>query len=52
MISNSEDDWGYALYHVFPTHDVREHELSENCWCTPKPDPEDSRIFLHNLTLH
>ncbi len=46
------DDWGYAGYHVYPTHDVREHELSEDCWCKPVRDEEDPRMLVHNLTLH
>ena len=32
--------------HVYPVDDLREHELSEACWC--RPTKTDDGIFCHN----
>lgn len=34
--------------HAVPLGDYREHEASSNCWCKPRPDEEEPRVFIHN----
>lgn len=34
--------------HVMPIGDYREHESSRKCWCSPTPDDEDPRIWIHH----
>lgn len=34
--------------HVFPPDDLREHELSIDCWCHPEYDDEIGVIVLHH----
>lgn len=31
---------------VFPLNDLREHDLSENCWC--KPTLTEDGVLVHN----
>jgi len=35
-------------YHLTPTDDLRDHELSPECWCHPTEDEEDPRCWIHN----
>lgn len=41
----SEGSW-----HVIPLDDLKEHVVSEHCWCEPEVDldHEDDLIFTHN----
>ena len=42
-------DSNLAGLHVVPINDLREHELSGACWCSPKLDDEGSEpIWIHN----
>ena len=34
-------------YHVVPVNDLREHELTPECWCKPTPD-EEYDLFAHH----
>jgi hypothetical protein len=34
--------------HVMPLQDLREHEESDKCWCSPEIDPEWPMIVVHN----
>ena len=37
------------ICHVIPEKDIREHECSEECWCSPLVDEEDGYIvYSHN----
>lgn len=33
--------------HVIPCNDLKEHECSRHCWCTPAIDEEDE-LVIHN----
>jgi len=35
-----------ARYHIVPINDLREHELSPECWCRPVPD-EEHDVWVH-----
>ena len=35
----------YGEYHVVPLGDLKEHELSEACWCEPD---EDDGVWVHH----
>lgn len=34
--------------HVMPNFG-RPHEDSTACWCTPRPDPESFRVWIHEV---
>jgi hypothetical protein len=34
--------------HVMPTHDIKQHEESLECWCCPKRDVEQANLVVHN----
>jgi hypothetical protein len=34
--------------HVYPLKDLREHEMSPDCWCKPTQDEEFTEIWIHN----
>jgi len=34
--------------HVVPLGDLREHESSKDCWCSPTQDDEWSEVWVHN----
>lgn len=34
-------------YHVVPVNDLREHELTPECWCKPTPD-EEHDVWTHH----
>lgn len=35
----------YQPYHVYPVNDLKEHEISDRCWC----DPElIEGVWVHN----
>lgn len=34
--------------HVVPENDLREHEISERCWCRPQRDDEAPNVIVHN----
>lgn len=34
--------------HVVPNNDLREHETSQDCWCRPVVDQQESGVWLHN----
>lgn len=36
-----------GVIHVYPLFG-REHEATVNCWCQPKPLPDEPRVFLHH----
>jgi hypothetical protein len=36
------------MFHVVPVNDLREHELSEDCWCIPIADEEEPSVLVHN----
>jgi hypothetical protein len=38
-------DGGIGPYHVYPLDDLREHELSLDCWCKPY---DDEGVIVHN----
>lgn len=42
------DESGAAV-HVCPSFGV-DHALSKDCWCGPRPDEVDSRIFVHTAS--
>lgn len=33
-------------WHVYPTGDLKEHELSEDCWC--RPEVTEEGVVVHN----
>lgn len=35
------------MYHVVPVNDLKEHELSVDCWCNPKRDEEEPEVIVH-----
>ena len=35
------------MLHVYPLEDLREHEITTQCWCHPEVD-EDDEICVHN----
>lgn len=35
------------MVHVYPLNDLREHEMSKECWCRPDVD-EDDGVCVHN----
>lgn len=41
--------WGVyetdSLPHVVPHHDLREHSISDECWCAPT---EDEGVMVHH----
>jgi hypothetical protein len=39
---------GIAVIHVIPMRDLRDHLQGSDCWCNPKPSPNESRIVVHN----
>lgn len=46
-------DWGCYIgdshfVHVMPEDDLREHDISESCWCAPRPDVEEEFVMVHN----
>lgn len=34
-------------YYIVPVNDLREHELTPECWCKPTPD-EEHDVFTHH----
>jgi hypothetical protein len=34
--------------HVVPLDDLREHEASSRCWCTPAEDDQECAVLNHN----
>ena len=34
--------------HVVPTNDLREHESSVSCWCSPTPDESEPNVYIHH----
>lgn len=36
------------LFHVVPIADLRDHELSLDCWCKPYVDEEEESLIIHN----
>jgi hypothetical protein len=34
--------------HTMPVGDLREHEASRACWCHPKQDEDEIRLWIHN----
>jgi len=34
--------------HVMPINDIKEHEESITCWCSPKRDTEEPEVIIHN----
>lgn len=46
-MENIKHGWR-AEVHVYPTLDLKEHVLSEDCWCTPTQDDENPNIIIHN----
>ena len=39
---------GFDDFHVCPIGDLREHRVSDDCWCSPTPDAEASNVFIHH----
>lgn len=37
----------FKRYHVVPIDDIREHDLTPECWCGPTPDDEHD-VFVHH----
>lgn len=35
-------------YHVVPINDLKEHDLSSDCWCRPGTDGDYENIYIHN----
>lgn len=35
-------------HHVYPVDDLREHNLSPECWCRPTRDEEHPGVWIHN----
>jgi hypothetical protein len=40
--------WQVKRRHVVPLYDLREHEISADCWCRPRKDDEDDGVFIHH----
>ena len=36
------------MLHVVPVDDLREHELTIDCWCNPEEDDEEPTVIIHN----
>ena len=34
------------MLHVYPLNDLREHEMSKECWC--RPDVDEDGVCVHN----
>ena len=35
-------------WHVYPLHDLREHDTDGGCWCHPTEDEDTPGLFLHH----
>lgn len=35
-------------WHIVPVGDLRDHEQSPDCWCTPDEHPEEPDVWVHN----
>jgi hypothetical protein len=40
---------GYSVSHVIPSGDLYDHEMSDDCWCQPEMDDEDSVATHHSF---
>jgi hypothetical protein len=39
--------------HLIPPDDVREHEISEECWCCPEEDEDGAIVhYPEHRTIH
>lgn len=36
------------MTHVIPLGDLREHDSTPQCWCTPTEDDETPGLWLHH----
>lgn len=36
------------MIHVAPVDDLREHQMSLQCWCCPRRDDEEPDLVIHN----
>lgn len=36
------------LIHTIPLGDFREHQESVTCWCHPRQDEAEPRVWIHN----
>ena len=34
--------------HVYPVHDLREHDMARTCFCQPTPDTEEANLWIHH----
>jgi len=34
--------------HITPTHDLRDHVMSPDCWCGPTQDDVDPALYIHH----
>lgn len=34
--------------HIIPAFDLREHDLSDKCWCRPTEDDIDDDVMIHH----
>jgi len=35
-----------GITHIYPMGDLRDHQISKKCWCSPKV--EDGSLVIHN----
>jgi hypothetical protein len=34
--------------HVYPLNDLREHQMSIDCWCKPTPLEDEPNVIVHH----
>lgn len=48
FLYSGESEAGTLVAHVVPAHDMREHELSSECWCDPELNEVDMIATHHS----
>ena len=38
--------------HVVPVDDIRDHDLTEECWCTPHVEYDSDPVNIHAVVIH
>lgn len=47
-LSDQNDDPFDTDIHVLPANDLKPHDTSRRCWCSPDEDAETARIVVHH----
>ena len=35
------------VYHLIPAADINPHDISWNCWCSPKAHEDNKNLIVH-----